>query len=143
MGHAPWHMWLVAPVALGFGGARAWDYLSTHGGGGGILTGVTYVQIVSAGQGLPGWVAAAWAVGVWLGVIGALLLLLKSRFASTAFALSLTGTFVTALGCAVLTVVPMAQLFGSGRLLITLGIPIVTFLLWRYARRMTRAGHLR
>jgi len=45
--------------------------------------------------GFPAWVVAFWAVAVWGGVIGTVLLLLRKRFAVEAFLLSLIAMVVT------------------------------------------------
>jgi hypothetical protein len=85
---------------------------------------------------------AAWAIGVWTGVLGSLLLLLRSRWAIHAFAVSLAGLAIAT-----------AYQFGSGTMpesLRTRGDMIFTgclwavavFLLW-YALRERGRGVLR
>ena len=95
-------------------------------------------------QDAPIWFGVTWAVGVWFSVIGSLLLLLRSRFAGPAFALSLVGligssiyTYVIAAGGR------MVAAAGAGAIAFTIAIPVILVLLWVYARAMTRRGVLR
>src|SRR3712207_6523215 len=99
-GRTPWHLWLVGVVALLWNGYGAYDYLMTTTGG------EAYLRKAGAGMGwdagkidafvshynaLPAWMTAAWAIGVWGGVLGAILLLVRRRWAVWAFAASLLG----------------------------------------------------
>ncbi|HYD28858.1 hypothetical protein [Brevundimonas sp.] len=44
---------------------------------------------------MPAWMYAPWIAGVWGAVLGSILLLMRSRFAVHAFALSLLGALVS------------------------------------------------
>ncbi|MBB3033353.1 hypothetical protein [Alteriqipengyuania lutimaris] len=97
----PWHLWLVGAVSLAWNAFGANDYLQTQMGNleyfETMMDGIeaTPTQALAYFQGYPAWVHAAWAVGVWGSVLGSLLLLLRSRFAVHAFALSLLGLATT------------------------------------------------
>jgi hypothetical protein len=99
-GRTPWHLWLVGVVALLWNGYGAYDYTMTQTGG------EAYLRQAAQGMGwdaaktdafirfyetVPVWMTAAWAIGVWGGVAGAILLLVRRRWAVWAFAASLLG----------------------------------------------------
>lgn len=91
----PWHLWAVGVISLAWNAFGANDYLQTQ------LGNLEYLDSMMAGMGVsgaealayfngyPGWVHACWALGVWGGVLGSLLLLLRLRYAVWAFAASL------------------------------------------------------
>ena len=82
----------------------------------------------------PTWATAAWALGVWGSFVGAILLLIRSHRAASAFAVS----FVAAL-------VSFAWQYSAG-LVATPILPLVILsavaFFWWYARRMREAGVL-
>lgn len=97
----PWHLWVVGIVSLAWNAFGANDYLQTQLGNlayfESMMDGIeaTPQQALAYFQSYPAWVHAAWAVGVWGAVLGSLLLLLRTRFAVHAFALSLLGLATT------------------------------------------------
>ena len=99
-GRTPWHLWVVGLVAVLWNGYGAYDYVMTN------TQGEPYLRQAAGGMGwdaaktetfiayygaMPAWMTAAWAIGVWGGVLGALLLLVRRRWAVWAFAASLLG----------------------------------------------------
>ena len=97
----PWHLWVVGVLSLAWNAFGANDYLQTQMGNlayfESMMDGIeaTPQQALAYFQSYPAWVHAAWAVGVWGAVLGSLLLLLRTRFAVHAFALSLLGLATT------------------------------------------------
>ena len=97
----PWHLWVVGLISLAWNAFGANDYLQTQLGNlayfESMMDGIdaTPEQALAYFQSYPAWVQAAWAIGVWGSVLGLLLLLLRSRFAVHAFALSLLGLATT------------------------------------------------
>ena len=89
----------------------------------------------------PAWAVAAWAIGVWVSVLGAILLLIRSRHAATAFLVSLLGAAVSYAYQAT-TDLP-ATMGGAMYWIMPAVIVIAIVLQWLYARRMTEAGVLR
>ena len=89
----PWHLWAVGVVSLAWNAFGANNYLQTQLGNLAYVEGMVAGTGVSAAEALahyaayPAWVHAAWALGVWGGVLGSLLLLLRQRFAVWFFAL--------------------------------------------------------
>ena len=84
---------------------------------------------------------AAWAVGVWVSVLGSLLLLIRSRFAAGAFLVSLVGAVVSYAYQAT-TALP-ATMGGATYWIMPAVIVVAIVLQWLYAQRMAKAGVLR
>jgi hypothetical protein len=75
----PAWFWIVAAVALLWEAMGCYAYLT---------------QIGAADDAIPAWVSAAYAVAVWVGLSGALLLLMRHRLARIAFIVSLVAILV-------------------------------------------------
>jgi hypothetical protein len=84
---------------------------------------------------------AGWALGVWGGVAGAILLLLRSRFAVWAFAVSLVGVAMMTAYTYTRDLPP--ALSSPGAIAFDWTIKIVAALLLWYAWRMRARGVLR
>jgi hypothetical protein len=138
----PMHLWVFAIASLLWNCVGAYDYTMTY------LQGLAYFE--SAGldaaafawfQRVPIWVKSAYAVGVWGSILGSILLLLRSRQAVIAFALSLIGAIIN-FAYQFASDPPVSMHTGAAVVM-----PIVILLLvvvqWYYARRMTAAGVLR
>jgi hypothetical protein len=83
--HRPWHLWIVAPLAVVWMALSACDYLLVT------LGAQDYLRQFSADQaafftGLEVQAKALWATYVWAGVAGALGLLMSEAWAPLAFA---------------------------------------------------------
>lgn len=139
----PWHLWLIAIVSLLWNFGGAFDYYMTQTGNQGYL-GQMPPDRLEFLDNLPVWFDASWAIGVWFSVLGSVLLLLRSRFAAPAFALSLLGLVLSSIytygiagqGANLATAGAMAVVF-------TIAIPLVLIALWFYARAMIHRGVLR
>lgn len=99
---APWHLWVVGVLSLLWNGFGANDYVQTQMGNlsyfeaaMGSNSAVTAAQAMEYFRSFPAWLDAFWALGVWGAVLGSVMLLLRSRWADPAFALSLVGLAVT------------------------------------------------
>jgi hypothetical protein len=79
----PGWYWIVALLAL------LWEALGCYA----YLTQISAVDDVT-----PVWVSAAFAVAVWVGLLGAILLLMRQKFARAAFAVSLVAVLVQLAG---------------------------------------------
>lgn len=92
----PWHHWVVALFAIVWNGFGAMDYTMTQLRGDAWLKqmSMTDAQIAYVNT-MPSWAMAVWAVGVWGGVLGGVLLLLRSRHAVAVFAISLIAFVVS------------------------------------------------
>lgn len=95
----PWHLWVVGVLGVAWNGFGATDYTMTQLENRSWFTSMGF----DAGQteamlayldAAPAWTHAAWAIGVWGGVAGSILLLLRKRLAVEAFMLSFVGAFL-------------------------------------------------
>lgn len=90
----PAHLWIIGILSLLWNAFGCYDYLMTN------LHNEAYLAAFPAEQlayfdSLPSWLTAFWALGVWGGLAGALLLLARSRHAISAFGLSVVGIVVS------------------------------------------------
>ncbi len=94
---APWHLWLVGVIAVLWNAYGGYDYTMsmTQGAAYMATSGMTPDQIRFY-DAMPVWMTAVWAIGVWGGVVGSLLLLLRSKLAFPVFAVSFAA-FLTSL----------------------------------------------
>ncbi len=93
----PWHLWVVGVVGLLWNGFGAYDYVMSHSDGAAAYLagmGMTDAQI-AFGETMPAWTSAPWALGVWGGLLGAVLLLLRMKWSFHAFVVSLLGLLVS------------------------------------------------
>lgn len=97
VGRVPLHLWIVSVLALVWNGFGAFDYTMSKLRGAQYFRemGMTDAQIAYA-QSYPMWMNLVWAVGVWGGLLGAVLLLLRRRAAAPVFLISL-GAFLISL----------------------------------------------
>lgn len=143
---APWHLWAVGILALLLNGFACTDYTMTR---------MHNMEWLAQGGGDPqamlDWIEAFplyaqffWGLGVWTGLIGAVLLLIRHRWAVPALGLSFLGAVIS-LGY---------QTFGapsapppmddpSGMAMMSAAIIIATGLFYYYAHRQQKAGVLR
>lgn len=91
---APWHLWLVGVLGALWNGFGCYIYTMAM-----IRDPETMAsappEMVAAFEAAPAWSNGAWALGVWGGLAGSLLLLARSRFALHCFAISLLGLIGT------------------------------------------------
>lgn len=137
---APWHLRPIAFLAVLWGGVGAADHLLRQ-----LDLAARYPDGVTtawadAAAAFPTWVAIAWAVGVWAGLLGAVLLWMRERFAPIVLALAalgivlaLTGLTLGGAGAMPEDPVALRLMAGSGAF---------ALLLWLYARLMRRGGVL-
>jgi hypothetical protein len=90
---APAHLWIVGFLALLWNAFGCYYYLMTVTANADYLAKMPAEQIAYMNS-LPSWVTAFWALGVWGGLVGAVLLLMRSRYSIWVFAVSLIGAVV-------------------------------------------------
>ena len=135
----PWHLWAVGMLALLWNGYGGYDYVMTQTNNAAYLAQFTPEQRAYFDS-FPMWMDAIWAIGVWGGVLGSVLLLLRSKWAFHAFLASLVAFAVS---------VVYGQTSGGAAVMGTTGVVFsaVIFLLGlgfvMYSRMMTRKGVLR
>ncbi len=77
---APWHLWVVGIVALLWSAMGALDYVMTQTENEAYMSNFTPEQLEFF-YGIPAWAVAFWAIAVWGGVLGSILLLIRTRHA--------------------------------------------------------------
>ena len=138
---APAHLWIVGVLALLWNGFGCFDYLMTN------LKNKTYLSQLTADQlaymnSLPAWLTGVWAVGVWGGLAGSILLLMRSRHAIWVFGLSLIGAIVGMGYQMFMTNMPASMKEGAMGIMPWVIIAVAVFLLW-YSRNAEKKGVLR
>lgn len=136
----PWHLWVVGILALLWNSFGAFDYLMTMTRNEAYMSAFTPEQLEYF-YGFPAWMVAFWAVGVWCAFLGAVLLVLRSRWAFHAFVLGLVGMAGTTV-YQLTHPAPAGVLDGAG-LIMSIVIWITQILLALYALSMLKKGVLR
>ena len=139
-GRTPWHLWVVGIFAVLWNAMGAFDYLMTETQNEAYMGQFTPEQLEFF-YGFPTWVVAFWAIAVWGGVLGAVLLLLRKKLAARVFLVSFLAMVVTTV-----------HNFGLSNGLEVIGDPFALFfsglifvfalLLYVYARAMKNRGVL-
>ena len=140
----PWHLWAVGVVSLLWNAFGGYDFIMTTTQGEAYFRASGFDQaMIDYFNAMPGWMYVPWVLGVWGAVAGSILLLLRSRYAVWAFALSLLGAVVSLIYGQFIN--PMPELPPAMAMMkympyvITL---IAAFLAW-YAWTMAKKGVLR
>lgn len=139
------HLWIVGILSLLWNGFGCYDYLMTR------TKGATYIDsmmhtdqgaaIMAYINGFPIWVSAAWGLGVWVGLAGSILLLMRSRHAVAAFAVSMIGAIV-GLGWQLLNPSNIAEMSETVNKVMPYVIIAVAVALFFYARAERAKGLL-
>jgi hypothetical protein len=142
----PAHLWIVGILALLWNCFGAYDYTMTRMRNtdyiGQAMPGVDPTAALAWVDSMPMYAQVGWALGVWLGLLGALLLLLRSRWAVWSFGISLVGA-VLSLGYQIALAPPLEG--ASGPMMTVMPyviILIAAFLAW-YAWTMEKRAVLR
>jgi hypothetical protein len=137
----PWHVWLVGVLALLWNSVGAFDYVMTETRNASYMSAFTPEQLAYF-YGFPTWAVATWALSVWGGVLGSVLLLLRQRWAVPVFGVSLATMTLTFFYNFVLTN-GLAVMGGVGGLVFSAVIVVIAVALLIYARTLARNGVLR
>ena len=88
----PWHLWVVGVVTALWNGFGCLDYVMTQTNRDQWFAqmDITEAQLAYFNA-MPAWTHAAWAIGVWGGLLGAILLLLRKKLALPVFVVSFLG----------------------------------------------------
>lgn len=135
----PWHLWMVGILGVLWGSVGAFDYLMTQTRNESYMSQFTPEQL-DFFYGFPTWVVAFWALAVWGGLLGTVLLLLRKRFAAPVLLGSLLAMAVTSIHNYVFS--NGLEVSGGAGLAFSGLIFLVAVGLWVYARAMTRKGVL-
>jgi hypothetical protein len=139
----PWHLWAVGGISLLWNAFGGYDFVlsMTQGETYWRASGMTDAMIAYYNA-MPAWMYAPWVLGVWGAVAGSILLLLRSRFAVHAFALSLIGALVSLLyGLVIDKAPPPPPEMAAMAYMPYVIVVIAAFLAW-YAWTMNKKGVL-
>jgi Zn-dependent protease with chaperone function len=141
-GKAPIHLWVLGILSLLWNCFGCYEYVMSHIGG------LAFFEARGADaaafawfEAMPAWTTAMWAIGVWVSLLGSILLLARSRYAAPAFLVSLVGALAS-FGWR-LSVDRPPSLQGNSMIIEPLVISIAIIAQWYYAKRMSDAGVLR
>ncbi|MEO6224399.1 MAG: hypothetical protein ABIO80_00890 [Sphingomicrobium sp.] len=143
---APMHLWVVGILSLLWNGFGCYDYLVTR------LRDTDYLAKMMPGtdpnavlayiDSFPLYAQIGWGLGVWGGLAGSLLLLLRSRWATLAFALSFIGALL-GLGYQIMHPAGIASMHEGAGGVMPYVIIAVALALALYARAMEKKRVLR
>ena len=141
---APVHLWIVGILSLLWSGFGCYDYMMTRLRNADWITSMMPdsdpAAVFAWVDGFPVWAQFGWGLGVWMGLLGSALLLIRSRWAVHAFGLSLIGA-VLGLGYQMTDPMPgVTGFMATGMPAIIIAIAVALFL---YARAQRASGVLR
>ena len=135
---APRHLWVVGIVALLWNAMGAMDYLMTQTQNPEYMAQFTPEQLEFF-YGLPIWVVATWAIAIWGGILGCILLLLRKALAVLVFLVSWLSMVITSFHNFILS--NGLEIMGDPfSLVFTAMIFLVALALFLYARAMREKG---
>ena len=142
----PVHLWIIGLVALLWNGFGAYDYLMTRMRNmdylAGMMPGVDPEATLAWVDAFPVWAQFGWGLGVWAGVAGSVLLLVRHRWAVWMLGLSFVGALL-GLGYQIAAAPPLPGAEGAMFDLVPYGIILFALAMFLYARAMQRRGVLR
>ena len=143
---APAHLWIVGILALLWNGFGAYDYFMTRTRGAAyvesMMPGVDGSRLVDYIDSFPIWASAGWGLGVWGGLLGAILLLMRHRLAVPVLGLSLLGA-VVGIGYQLMRPLDVPDMHTGFNAVVPYAIILIAALLFLYARSQRAKGVLR
>ena len=143
----PVHLWIVGVLALIWNGFGCYDYLMTRMRNeeyfASMMPNVDPKAALAWVDGFPLYAQFGWGLGVWMGLAGSILLLMRHRWAVPAMGLSLLGAIV-GLGYQILAAPPPppGMMDEGGAAFMPYIIIGVAALLYYYAMRQRKSGVL-
>ena len=89
----------------------------------------------------PIWMVAAYAIAVWLGLFGAIALLMRKKAAEPLLLVSLIGAALTFLPYAIVPVV--SELVTTNDIAVAIVVVLITGTIWSFARHSRQRGWLK
>jgi hypothetical protein len=142
----PVHLWIVGGLALLWNCFGAYDYLMTRTHNmayiANSMPGVDPNAALAWVESMPVYSQIGWGLGVWGGLLGSVLMLMRSRYALWAFAASMLGILLS-LGYQIVAAPPLAGADGMMYRLMPYVIIVIGAALLFYAQAMAKRGVLR
>ena len=146
MGRAPMHLWIIGGLGTLWNAFGAYDYLMTRMRNTDYLASmmptVDPQAVLAWVDAFPIWAQFGWGLGVWMGLIGCVMLLLRHRWSVPALGLSMVGAIV-GLGYQIFAAAPLAGTEGNTMMAVMPWVIIAVAVgLYLYARSMQKKGAL-
>jgi len=142
----PVHLWIVGGLAVLWNGFGCFDYLMTR------TRGAAYIEtmmptidgaaMMAYIDGFPIWAAFAWGLGVWAGLAGSILLILRHRLAVPVLLASLVGALV-GIGYQLANPAGIIEMAQGANAVMPYVVIAIAIGLFAYARAMRIKGVLR
>ena len=142
---APVHLWIVGALGLLWNGFGCYDYLMTR------MRNTDYLKemmptadpeaVLAWVDSFPIWAQFGWGLGVWAGLAGSVLLLLRHRWAVVTLGLSAVGA-ILGLGYQIVAAPPLPGAEGAMFEVMPFVIILIAVALFLYARAMRQKGVL-
>ena len=139
------HLWIVGILSLLWSCFGSYDYTMTR------MRNLDYVAKSMPGvdpnaalawvDNMPLFAQVGWGLGVWLGLAGSVLLLIRNRWAVWAFGISMVGAILS-LGWQIAMAPPLPGATGPMFTVMPYVIIVITVALFLYARAMAAKGVL-
>jgi hypothetical protein len=143
---SPVHLWIVGGIATLWNGFGCYDYFMTR------TRGAEYIESMMPAldgeammayiNSFPMWAAFGWGLGVWAGLAGSILLLMRHRWAYVVLGLSLLGA-VIGIGYQIANPAGIIEISQGANAAMPYIIIAVALGLFLYARSMRAKGVLR
>ena len=142
----PTHLWIVGGLSTLWNAFGCFDYFMTR------TRGAAYIESLMPSidgdammayiNSFPIWAAFGWGLGVWAGLVGSILLLVRHRWAVAVLGLSLIGA-VIGIGYQLANPVGIVEVSQGVNGMMSYIIIVIAVALFVYARAMQRKGVLR
>jgi len=146
MTKTPVHLWIVGGLATLWNAFGCFDYFMTR------TRGAAYIEsmmptldgeaMMAYINSFPVWAAFGWGLGVWAGLAGSILLLLRHRWAVAVLGLSLLGA-VIGIGYQLANPAGIIEISQGANAMMPYVIIVIAVALFVYARSMRTKGVLR
>lgn len=142
----PIHLWIVGVVATLWNAFGCYDYFMTRTKGAAWIDQMMHTTdgeaIMAYINGFPIWASIGWGLGVWGGLLGSILLLLRNRQAVIVFAVSMVGAVVS-IGYQLINPSGIAEMNEAINRSMPFVIIVIAVALFLYARAIRIRGLLR
>jgi len=142
----PVHLWIVGGLATLWNAFGCFDYFMTRTRGAAyiesVMPTIDGAAMMAYIDGFPIWASFAWGLGVWAGLAGSILLLLRHRLAVPVLLASLAGA-VIGIGYQLANPAGIAEIAMGVNAVMTYIVIAVALGLFLYARAMRSRGVLR
>lgn len=142
----PVHLWIVGGLALLWNCFGAYDYVMTRTHNMAYIAksmpGVDPNAALAWVEGMPLFAQFGWGLGVWSALLGAILVLMRSRYALWGFAASMLG-IILSIGYQIVAAPPLAGADGPMFTIMPYVIIVIGAALLVYSQAMVKRGVLR